>query len=312
MTHHASYAQLLKNTSSAWTSCLEHSLSSVLDLVQDRMVLIIGSGCSFPLACLLATVLQHTAKKGVSPSTPFAFLNSSLQPEVGIVISVKGTNLHALKAYDEILSRNALGIVITCDSQSPLAIKSASTNGLVLAPPSTCTEDSFISVVTSAAISALIANACRITFQRNPFAYELKNQFLDLPRSKAYHIVMGTSWAFPAAQELETRIVECGFATSAVSDIWNLAHGRYMTTVNSKTPLILLSGHDTPQSSIIRAQEDTGNIIRLVTELDGPASAFDISAKAIALAGALAIANNSDPVRPTIPDWAVQLDKSER
>ena len=168
-------------------------------------------------------------------------------------------------------------------------------------------NDRFISINSVTANYALALKAFNRDFTTD-FNISDDDGIVDY-RAIHHYIVLFGSWGEPAAFDFESKIVESGIATCAISDYRNFCHGRFILPCNhsgdeknDKVPndsvvVMIITPREAPFAKRIRDYlPDKCKTIILETFAEGAEASLELMLKASLLAGNIATKNKINPL----------------
>ena len=170
-------------------------------------------------------------------------------------------------------------------------------------------KDGFISINSVTANYALVLKAFKGDFEIGFNNSDDKGIF-DY-RGINHYIVLYGGWGEPAAFDFESKIVESGIATCAVSDYRNFCHGRFIfasnhcghekkvNIPNDCAVVMIMTPREAPFADKIRnILPDRCKKITIETFAKGAEASLELMLQASELAGYIASQNNINPMSP--------------
>lgn len=288
------------------TSALGCFLKSAL----DRPLICIGSGGSFS-TCELITLMYETIggiAKAVTPYSVYSMSDKTLSRSKILLVSNSGHNKdivriakHCMKLAPEWVANLTTADGKNNDLKSIIpAVHSFNFMSNI--------KDGFISV------NSVFANyAIAIQGFKSVFNIAITNGGYTPELSSVKHfIILYGGWGKPVAIDLESKLVESGIATCAVSDYRNFCHGRFifasnhcghakMIAVPDDVAVIMLT---TPREEqfALRIKEilpERCKVINLHSNYLDSLATIDLLYKSSVLAGEIAEAHGVNPLNPS-------------
>lgn len=295
----------------SWVS--EQDVTSLRHFLTDdiaRLLLCIGSGGPYSTCELVALAygVNGGIAKSLTPYSVYALDESILAKCKVLLISNSGHN------------KDIVAIAKVCMKLNPKWTANLSTadgprNDLksIVAPENSFNyksniKDGFISVNSVTANYALILRA----FGKTQITSDIEKSETTPNFATINHfIVLYGGWGEPAAIDFESKLVERGTATCAVSDFRNFCHGRFIfpgnhsghekkAEVPADCAVVMLS---TPREKplvdrLISLLPDRCNVIHIHCDFTDSLAALDLLLKASNLAGEIAFSKDIDPINP--------------
>lgn len=285
------------------------AFKSFLEKESDMPLICIGSGGSFSVCKFIS--LMYSTRNGlgtaVTPYSVYSISEEVLRKCKILLISNSGHN----KDITTIAKRC---VKINPDWTANLTANDGGKNDLkeIIKSKNSCNyqsglQDGFISINSVTANYALALKAFKGDFEieyKNP-----ENKIID--NDINHYIVLYGSWGEPAALDFESKIVESGVATCALSDYRNFCHGRFIFAGNhcghsKKTDIpndclvvMITTPREAPFASKIsdilpaRCQK-----ILIETNAEGAESSLELMLQTSYLAGFIASKKGIDPQSP--------------
>lgn len=286
------------------------ALARFLQNNPERDLICVGSGGSFSICRYIA--LMYSTGKGMGLAiTPYSFY--SLSDEVVkrskiLLVSTSGHNKDIA-----MLARHC--IKINPEWTANLTSRDGSKNDLkgIINPSNSFNfesdiSDGFISVNSVTANFLLALKAFK-----NLDRVNIPSPSFDCSTLKgiSHFIILYGGWGEPAALDLESKLVESGLATAAVSDFRNFCHGRFIFASNhcghekkgfvpnDCAVIVLATPREKKLSEAITAIiPDRCNVIKISSAESGAEASVELMLKATALFGEYASENNINPLSP--------------
>ena len=285
-------------------------LRRFLTTEMDRPLLCIGSGGSYSTCALVALAygVSGGIAKALTPYSVYTLDETVLAKCKILLVSNSGHN------------KDIVAIAKVCMKLNPKWTANLSTvdgprNDLkaIVAPENSFNyksniKDDFISVNSVPANYALALKAFGMTH----IALVTPKPESTPDFSGINHImVLYGGWGEPAAIDFESKLVESGTATCAVSDFRNFCHGRFIfpgnhsghekrTEVPADCAVVMLSTpRERPFADRLKSLlPDRCTVITIHTDITDSSAALDLLLKASTVAGAIAASKGIDPLNP--------------
>lgn len=294
-------------------------LKRFLEQESGKPLICIGSGGSLSVCRYIA--LMYSTRRGVGISvTPYSVYSISedvLKNSKVLLISHSGHN------------KDITSIAKRCMKINPRATANMTTNDgekndlkKIIRPENSFnynsgTKDGFISV------NSVVANYALALFAFKESIVPAVN-FTELEISVNFNeinhfMILYGGWGEPAAIDLESKLVESGIATCAVSDYRNFCHGRFIFAGNhcgigNKTDapddnvvVMLVTPRERPfAEKILRILPSSCKVILLQSDFEGAEASLELMIRSSLLAGEIAAQKDIDPLSP--PNYS-RIDK---
>lgn len=281
----------------------------------NRDFLVVGSGCSFGVAALIAQQLEARYDRTAKAVTPLSLINSDRTHSAVVFVSSRGTHPHTIAAARSVSSDVPL-ILLTNEDMSPLAntLRERLKPGIVLSPRHSPSVGGYIPIESCLSILGYVGfeelQQASVAFSRSQQNVSDQVQKLVANASKCdTATILHAGLEGPAAWDLETRLLESGLCFPNVADVWNFAHGRFNGAVRKKTLVVAFATGTT--KTIV---ESTGQIIAsnlpfvlLSTEAVATVGSLCCYLLGLEFVACLAEAKGVDPAAPTPPVWGQTL-----
>lgn len=284
----------------------------------EKDLICVGSGGSFSVCRYIA--LMYSTGRGLGTAiTPYSFYTLSddvVRRSKLLLVSTSGHNKDIVTVAKKCMKINP-------EWTANLTSRDGTKNDLkrIINPCNSFNfesdiSDGFISVnsVTANYILALKAFKGLEKFNISTLSFQYS------PRKDIRHfIILYGGWGEPAALDLESKLVESGLATAAVSDFRNFCHGRFILASNhcghekkdfvpNDCAVILLS---TPREekiseAITSIIPERCKVFKITSAESGAEASIELMLKATALFGEYALANDTNPLSP--PNYG-RIDK---
>lgn len=124
-------------------------------------------------------------------------------------------------------------------------------------------------------------------------------------------VVLAAVGTWPAATDLETRLVETGLAGVQKTDFRNFAHGRHLGLSRTMDHVTVVALSDDDSHALAEATLDlipaTVPVQHLTSRLNGPAACLDLLVQSMRLVAQIAAGTGLDPARPSVPAFGRRL-----
>lgn len=284
----------------------------------ERNMICVGSGGSFSV-CRYIALLYSTGKGLGTAITPYSFYTLSeevVKRSKVLLVSTSGHNKDIVT-----LARHCTKI--NPEWTANLTSRDGTKNDLkgIVNPSNSFNfesdiSDGFISVnsVTANYLLALKAFKDLDSFNIPSFSFECSSL-----KGVRHFIILYGGWGEPAALDLESKLVESGLATAAVSDFRNFCHGRFIFVsnhcghekkdfvANDCAVVLLTTAREEKFSEAIKSIiPDRCRVIKIFSAESGTEASIELMLKATALFGEYAWANDINPLSP--PNYG-KIDK---
>lgn len=299
----------------------EQDISALARFLHDhpeRNLICVGSGGSFSV-CRYIAMMYSTGNGLGMATTPYSFYTLSeevIKRSKILLVSTSGHN-------KDIVTLARYCLKINPEWTANLTSRDGTKNDLkVIISPSNSfnfesdVSDGFISVnsVTANYLLALKAfkdlesiNIPSLTFECGPL------------KGIRHFMILYGGWGEPVALDLESKLVESGLATAAVSDFRNFCHGRFIFASNhcghekkdfvpdDCAVVLLTTARENKFSEAIKSIiPDRCKVIKIFSAESGAEASVELLLKATALFGEYAWANDINPLSP--PNYG-KIDK---
>ena len=286
-------------------------LKRFLEEEPEKPLICIGSGGSYSTCKFIA--LMYSTRKGlgtaVTPYSVYSISEDVLRNCKILLVSNSGHNKDITAIAKRCMQINPewTGNLTTADGakndlKKIIALKNSFNfeSGI---------KDGFISVNSVTANYALALMAFKGEFEIT-FNNLEDNGLFDYRGIKHYIVLYG-GWGEPAALDFESKIVESGIATCAVSDYRNFCHGRFIfagnhcghtkkaNIPNDCAVVMIITPREAPFAEKIRdILPDRCKKIIIETFTDGAESSLELMLQVSSLTGLIASQNVIDPQSP--------------
>lgn len=306
------YAQELADLQDAYRVTLNgltrEALVSLRATLNDRDVYFVGSGGTFPVAELAASLHQRYTGRLARATTPLRLIETLRFASQATVVLLSARARHPDTALAAAHAR-AYGhpvVLVTQRAKTDLVGELGRDSVTVLTLPPLPRNDGFLATSSVLAMATTFAAA---------YAPEALNGLLrlDIPLSPLRDrlLVLHGEVGRPAALDIEVRASELGLADVQVADYRNFAHGRHVglqRRLNSTSVVGLVSPADASLAERTLAALPEGADIRLIrVNSDSPAGTIELLASAMSLPLALSAAAGIEPSKPRVPPFGRAL-----
>ena len=284
-------------------------LKRFIEEAPEKPLICIGSGGSLSTCKFIS--LMYSTRKGlgtaITPYSVYSISDDVLKTCKILLVSNRGNN----KDITAIAKRCML---INPEWTANLTTTDGTKNDLkkIIAPKNSFNyesgiNDRFISINSVTANYALVLK----TF-KGDFEIDFKNlddEGIFDYRGIYHYIVLYGGWGEPAALDFESKIVESGIATCAVSDYRNFCHGRFILPCNhcghdkkkdipnDSAVVMIMTPREVPLADRIRDfLPDKCKKIIIETFAEGAEAALELMLKVSSLAGYIATQNKINPL----------------
>jgi len=298
----------------AWAlSCDITILEQFVADVAGLPLVAIGSGGSLT-ACHFAALLHRARhQRPAFHTTPLDILSlpAGLHRAGAFLASASGKNKDVLAAFDACLAEESPALAaVTLRAASPLS-RAAKSYGRarVFASDAPTGKDGYLA--TNSLIATCVLSARAYGFEVKPPRTRSTSKTQSVFGDRQMVQVLFGGWAAPVATDLESKLNESALAAAQVADYRNFGHGRHLWLAKraAQTTVIALVTPDTSAlaATTLNLFPKSVPIVRLETELVGPAGTIDLLLRAFALVGALGRERGQDPGRPHVPEFGRKL-----
>lgn len=297
--------------------CDTEGLKEFLTTQLTKPLICIGSGGSLSVCELVVMMYEALGgvAKAVTPYSVYAMSDTALSRCKFLLVSSSGHNKDIVRIAKHLME-------LVPDSVANLTTADSTSNDLKAIIPAERSfnfksdlTDGFISVNSVIANYALIIKALKgecdtdLSYTPDENGAGIADE-TDLSGIRHLMILYG-GWGKPAAIDLESKLVESGVATCAVSDYRNFCHGRFIFAGNhcghekkayipDDTAVVMLT---TPREANFAAKiravlPDRCRVITLHTDRTDSTASLDLLYQSSALAGAIADAHGINPLSP--------------
>ena len=286
-------------------------LKRFLEEEAEKPLVCIGSGGSFSTCKFIA--LMYSTRKGLGTAvTPFSVYSISeevLKNCKVLLVSNSGHNKDIVAIAKRCMQINPEWTANLTTSDGPK-------NDLkrIIHPKNSFNyisdiKDYFISVNSVTANYALALMAFKPNLKPNIPHLDLEPP-TDFKNTNHFMILYG-GWGEPSAIDLESKLVESGIATCAVSDYRNFCHGRFIFASNhcgsekkTNVPddnviIMLITPRELPFAERIwKILPQNCKVLLLQSSLEGAEATLELMIKATLLVGEIAVQKKVNPLSP--------------
>lgn len=288
-----------------------NAIKHLLEQIEDRPVIFVGSGGALSVAQLAADLHLHATGRVARAVTPLEFGAMRLHGETAVVMfSASGKHPDAAMtiAAAKVCGYAVIGVVtLRAEADLPPALRGDRVQ--VVTAPSDVPKDGFL------ATNSVLAMATTLVVGRAP-SHKLPATLplLEQPIKEAVRahclVLYGPGHAC-VALDLESRFHEIGLAAVQVCDYRNFAHGRHAGLARhlAETTIIAVIA---PEYARIAEQTlaelpSESHIVRLQTQASWPESALDLLAGSIQLIVPAAQERHINPAKPGVAPFGRKL-----
>ena len=279
----------------------------------------VGSGGSFT-AATFASALHQQGGKISRCMTPLEFVwHPRLDGDACVaIVTAGGNNKDILASFDKAVASAPLTGIVSTSAKSRLVRRAGGAKNVLVhaaCPPSG--RDGFL------ATNSLIATMLwlsRAYIEELSLPYEIPKfarlascgpGAFEKARGKRTIVVLHDDWGKAAAVDAESKMVEAGLANVQVSDYRNFAHGRH-NWLDKASRETCIAAMITPQclglaDRTLRLVPAGMPVVRLATDLDGPAAAIDLTLQVFRLVEFFGAVRGIDPGRPGVKDFGRRI-----
>jgi len=297
----------------SWASSI--SINSIQQFVHESNnvpLISIGSGGSVAAAHFAALLHQRQTHEVSRWMTPLELLLDEhlLYNKSILFLSASGKNQDILAGAHLAVSAEVkqLGAICMRQNSQLSDIVNSYEYGFIFENEIPTGKDGYLATNSLLATFIIIARAYNCFFS----TLQLKDQFFDnnwLRRDSA--IILHAGWSSPISTDFESRMHESGLLNVQTSDYRNFGHGRHLWLSNrhASTFIIALITPDisTLANRTLQLVPDNIPIIKLISDLDGPASTIDLLVQALHFSSKLSESLNIDPGRPNVPTFGRRM-----
>ena len=310
-----------ESTQDILNSAKEQDITALAQFLRnhsERDLICIGSGASFSI-CRYITLMYSTGKGLGTAITPYSFYTLSEE----VIKKCKILMVSASGHNKDIVTLAKKCMKINPERTANLTSNDGAKNDLkgIINPSNSFNfesdvSDGFISV-NSVTVNYLLA--LKAFKDLNRFNIPALSFEYGSLKGISHFIILYGGWGEPAAIDLESKLVESGLATAAVSDYRNFCHGRFIFASNhcghekksfvpNDCAVVLLT---TPREkklseAIISIIPERCKVIKMESGEAGAEASIELMLKATALFGEYASTNNINPMSP--PNYG-KIDK---
>lgn len=292
---------------------------SFLENESTKPLICIGSGGSFSTCKFIS--LMYSTRKGLGTAmTPYSVYSISedvLHDCKILLVSNKGNNADITAIARRCMTLNpewTANLTTTDGEKNELKKIIPSKNSFNY---NSGIEDGFVSINSVTATYALALKVFKGDFVID--FNNLEDTGIFDYRDIKHYIVLYGGWGEPAALDFESKIVESGIATCAVSDYRNFCHGRFILPCNhcgsekndaipdDSAIVMIMTPRELPFAARIRNfLPDKCKKIILETTANGAEATLELMLQASCLAGHIATQNKINPL--STPNYS-HIDK---
>ena len=295
-----------------WTKCQDISgIKRFFEKDPEKPLICIGSGGSFSTCKFIA--LMYSTRKGLgtvfTPYSAYSISEEVLKNCKILLVSNSGHNKDITTIAKRCMEINPEWTANLTTSDGP----KNDLKKFILAKNSfnyvSYIKDDFISVNSVTANYALALMALKPNLKPN-IPYLGLEPPTDFKNTNHFMILYG-GWGEPAAIDLESKLVESGIATCAVSDYRNFCHGRFIFASNhcgsekkANVPddnviIMLITPRELPFAErILKILPQNCKVVLLQSSLEGAEASLELMIKSTLLVGEIAVQKKVNPLSP--------------
>lgn len=301
-------------------------LEALLRSISSKQLMAVGSGGSLTVAQLAAQLHRQYAERLSEAVAPLeATLRRRTHDTAAILFSARGRNPDILRALRALRNKDFSAVGVVCATRgSVLASEARKYNDAqVIEGPFDRRVDRFLAtqslVSTAILITRAFSNVYGFSFSSQtglsdpPIWYVHPERYPALCRviEQEYLLALGTSWAWPAVVDIESKFAEAAIGPVLVSDIRNFAHGRHVwiQAKRSSSGLVVLQGPESAPIAdrLLKQFPSSLPTFALTTDQPGPIGAIHLLCQSLYLVGLSAQARGLDADRPKVPQFGRRL-----
>jgi hypothetical protein len=293
-------------------------------VVKNKIVICVGSGCSYPVAVFAAIAAEASGAKLAKCMTPYEVVHSSFQCDLAVLVSAEGNHPDTVEAYCRLAQRQFRTLIITAQIDSCLATEAAAHSGRtrVVTLDAQVPKGGFIPVGSTLvtlglALTTLSAPIDGLAlFDRARTDHNLTRRTLPSFDSAHDFVIVSSMLGRAAAADFETRLAESGLGFGNITDPWHLGHGRYFLLANETREKVLVAFGTTPEQAEIKRV--LGLIprgiarVNIESEYEGIAGAAYSLFRSMFLISAIAEDRKVDPANRPLITWGNRLYMERR
>lgn len=284
-------------------------------------IVVVGSGCSLPVATLAAHAFLVAGARFAIALTPFQVVASGLRTKCACIVSAGGNHHDAVACLEHFRRYGVPTMLLTLNADSPLALLIGDyDDGIVVCADSSraAIPSGFIPVLHPLSLALLIPQIVQTDdldsqTKRQLFDLAIEDDDRDAQRvhgALPQHVtVVCTPWAEAAALDYETRIMESGLTPPTLCDPWNFCHGRYMPIALGRSVLAFFctKGERNVLKPIHCQVPSHSVMLDVVSPANGYWGGIYCLMRSILWTARVALAEGIDPAMPSIPGWGDAL-----
>lgn len=287
------------------------AIKRLLEQIEDRPVIFVGSGGAFAVAQLAADLHLHATGRVARAVTPLEFGAMRLHGETALVMfSASGKHPDAAMTITAAKGCGYAVIgVVTLRPEADLPPALRGDRVQVVTAPSDVPKDGFLATNSVLAMATTLV-AGRAPSHKLPATLPLLEQPVEDAVRAQCLVLYGPGHAC-VALDLESRLHEIGLATVQVCDYRNFAHGRHAGLARhlAETTIVAVIA---PEYARIAEQTlgelpSESHIVRLQTQASWPESALDLLAGSIQLIVPAAQERRINPAKPGVAPFGRKL-----
>lgn len=288
------------------------AIKPLLDCIEDRPAIFVGSGGAFAVAQFAADLHLAATGRVARAVTPLEFGAMRMHSETAVVMfSASGKHPDAAMtiATGKTFGYAVIGVVtLRPESELPAGLRGDRVQ--VVTVPSAAARDGFLATNSVLAMTTALVAGRVPPLQPLPPSLAL----LDRPAQETLRaqclVLYGPGHAC-VALDLESRLHEIGLATVQVCDYRNFAHGRHAGLARhlEETTLVAVIApeYEGVAERTLHELPPEAHVVRLRTQALWPVSALDLLAGAIQLIVPAARARHINPAKPGVAPFGRKL-----
>jgi len=286
--------QLPMKVESAWKERTNHPWEELREL--ERPGYVVGTGGSFAVAYYAALMISGLTRSPVIPIRPFDFIRNGVSVPTVVFISNSGKTRDVICAMEHALTLGVNRRVLITGVDHGIGGRYLRPRKDLLLSTGANGERGFLSVAGTVVPCFMIYASLSPKLWEDDRGYlvfhrlyedakrkatevisELGNAIFRQIRSKRV-IILGGGWAWPAMLDAESKMVESALGQPEISEIKDYSHGRFVSSIDSKGPVIVFGMPDDKpyREFLIKKLRKGRSIITMNTDRTGGEGALEL------------------------------------
>ena len=225
-------------------------MGKYLSEARERPIILVGSGGSLVAASFGEQLVLRSLGLPGKAIAPFEFTNlPAMDARTGVVLlSYGGENSDILAAAERVVELGMERVIVVTGSPSSKLAKLAKKNkwavvellrevrGFVATAGMLSMVSALASILTPDGVASELSSWFSLDSLYKTFSDAEKRAVSEVRKfpegqsiASRHLIALGSGWGWPAATDLESKVVEAGVCTIEISELKNFTHGRYIS-----------------------------------------------------------------------------------